>query len=109
MAEIQYNEQTQTQVAEISSPKVQQLEDSVGVAPGSEITFTSATQTIEVFNTHATQSLYLYLQTSYGGSYNTAKRTLRPGSSYAISARQSKIKLVGSGALTTYEIVALLE
>lgn len=109
MAEIQRNEQTQTQVAEISSDKVQQLAGSVGVAPGSEITFSAPTQTIDITNTHATQNITVYFQTVYGGAYNAAGRTLRPYDSYSISARHSKVKLVGSGAGTTYEITALLE
>ena len=108
MAEIQRNAQTQLQVAGIASDDVQQLNGSVGVAPATEIAFALPTETIEIYNTHATQTLRVYFKRK-GGAYNTAYRTLRPYDSYSITARQTAIKLEGSGAGTTYEIVAVLE
>lgn len=107
MPEIQRGDRTQNQTAEIFPEHAYQKVGNVG-GTVLEISFTGKTSNVLIKNTHATQSLYLYLKSSKT-AWNTDYLTIAAGASIAVDIRVSSIKLKGSGATTTYEILATLE
>lgn len=107
MSEIQRGNQTQKQVAEISPEYAEQKSGSVGLTKET-ITFATVTRDILIRNTHASQKLYLYLQ-SAEGTYNTSKLSLGASEAVAIPLRTTGIQLQGNGAATTYEVLASKE
>lgn len=110
MAEIQRNDQTQKQTAEISPRFADQKAGNVGIAQ-EEIVFAGPTKDILIVNTHATQALYLCLPKLPSGFASQANEFPIPanGGSVAVQFRASSLLLRGEGANTTYRILATLE
>lgn len=105
--DIQRTNSTQQQTALIPPQFAEQINGSVGVV-AEAIDFTSPTEAILIENTHATQTLTLFLQIR-AGVYNAVGKEIVAGGVLPINLRTSQIRLVGSGANTTYEILATLE
>lgn len=110
MAEIQRNDQTQKQTAEIS-PKYADQKSGVVGASQEQINFSGPTKDLLIVNTHATQMLYFCLP-KLGGAFNAQSDEFPIPANYgsiSIQFRCSSIKLRGEGANTTYKILATLE
>lgn len=107
MGDIQRGEQTQKQIAAISPEYVEQKSGTVGTSK-TTISFAQVTQDILFRNTHASNDLHLYFQSSEG-VYNTHKLTLATKESVSIPLRTAAVKIEGSGANTSYEILATKE
>lgn len=107
MSEIQRNAQTQQQIAVISPQFFYQERNAVGVAV-INLSIPAPTESVLVKNTHLTQSLFIFLRSS-ASAWNTDSTTIAAGASLKFDGRISSFRLQGSGAGTTYEILATLE
>lgn len=108
MAEIQRGTgQTQTQTAEIPPEYVQPFSSSVGTDKAT-ITFSSRTSSIIIENTHGSQTLTAFFRSSEG-TFASVGKTIAAGGLFSLDIRTDAIQLKGSGASTTYEVLALLE
>jgi len=107
MAEIQRGEQTQQQIAVVPPQYAHQVRGTVGVAVA-ELTFPSVSESILIENTHATQELRVYFKSSASG-WNMDYKSIAAGGVFSLNLRTDRIRIQGSGAGTTYELLVTLE
>lgn len=108
MAEIQRNAQTQMQTAEVSPPYAEQRNTSVG-ASETTITLLAPSRTLLIHNTHATQTITIKFKEKSTQAYNAAGFVIAAGAQFSLNIRVTEFKLQGSGAGTTYQMVATQE
>jgi len=107
MGDIVRGNQTQKQVAEVSPEYAFQSSGNVGVVE-TEVAIGANTNAIAIKNTHATQTLAAKFKSSTT-AWNTNTWTIAAGKTLSLDLRTTAIKLTGSGAATTYEILATKE
>lgn len=107
MSEIQRNNQTQMQVAEVPPQYINGARGSVGTSAWVDVAFDGATRQVLVDNTHATNDLLVRFRKAANqwGEY----KTIAAGGVITFNLRVEEMQVKGGGAATTYEILYSLE